>query len=117
MVGQRIGDINVFGAGLVFYSGGVRVGRPRGQRRHLLHRSYGRVANAQQSPLLSIGRSGIPVREKFCASRQYHFDIKPNPNGGTGFSERIRTRDLPQQSAHDGDAGGQFDGRILPPHS
>ena len=29
MVGQRIGDINVFGAGLVSYSGGVRVGRPR----------------------------------------------------------------------------------------
>jgi hypothetical protein len=48
LVGLRIGGINVFGGGLVLYQGGVRVGG-LAQRRHVMYRSHGRLANAECS--------------------------------------------------------------------
>ena len=85
MVGQRIGGINVFGGGLALYVGGVRVGGlgVSGDMSCTDHM----VAWRTRNNLHLDGFSGVGgVSGDAAHPDNIIFDIKPNPNGGTGIS-------------------------------
>jgi hypothetical protein len=90
LVGQRVGGINVFGGGLVLYQGGVRVGglgvsgdtsctdhMVAWRTRHAL--TLDQFGGVGSTAALTV--TGDPNH-----SDNIIFDIKPNPNGGTGIS-------------------------------
>ncbi len=87
MVGQRIGGVNVFGGGLALYGpGGVRVGGvgTSGDTSCADHMVVWRLRHALNLDYLAgvvPGVSGDPQRPDNIV-----YDIKPNPNGGTGIS-------------------------------
>jgi hypothetical protein len=89
LVGQRVGGINVFGGGFALYNGGVRVGGlgVSGDTSCTDHMIGWRTRNN----LHLDGFSGIQGPASLFAGDSAHpdniiFDIKPNPNGGTGIS-------------------------------
>jgi hypothetical protein len=80
LVGQRVGGINVFGGGLVLYQGGVRVGG--------LGVSGDTSCNALGLDHFGAvgGSAALTVTGDLNHPDNIIFDIKPNPNGGTGIS-------------------------------
>jgi hypothetical protein len=92
MVGQRIGGVNVFGGGLGLYRGGVRVGGlgVSGDTSCTDHMVAWRTRNALNLDQFG-GPSGVNGPARIFAGDTTHpdniiYDIKPNPNGGTGIS-------------------------------
>jgi hypothetical protein len=90
LVGQRVGGINVFGGGLVLYQGGVRVGGlgVSGDTSCTDHMVAWRTRNALKLDRFGgVGSSaGLTVTGDPNHPDNIIFDIKPNPNGGTGIS-------------------------------
>lgn len=85
MVGLRIGGVNVFGGGLGLYQGGVKVGGVgvSGDTSCTDHMVAWRVRHLLNldglGPVQGVsGETGLPDN--------IIFDIKPNPDGGTGIS-------------------------------
>ena len=88
LVGQRVGGINVFGGGLVLYRGGVTVGGlgVSGDTSCTDHMVAWRTRNALKLDHFgAVGSSGS-VTGDLNHPDNIIFDIKPNPNGGTGIS-------------------------------
>jgi hypothetical protein len=85
MVGLRIGGVNVFGGGLALYSGGVKVGAVgvSGDTSCTDHMVAWRVRNALGLDQFQ-GVGGVPGDAAH--PDNIIFDIKPNPDGGTGVS-------------------------------
>ena len=86
MVGDRIGGVNVFGGGLALYaSGGVKVGGVgvSGDTSCTDHMVAWRVRHTLNLDHLGTvgGVSGDATHPD-----DIIFDIKPNPDGGTGIS-------------------------------
>ena len=86
MVGNRVGGVNVFGGGLALYaSGGVKLGGVgvSGDTSCTDHMIAWRVRHTLTLDHLGTvgGVSGDPARPD-----NIIFDIKPNPDGGTGIS-------------------------------
>jgi Haem-degrading len=88
MVGSRIGGVNVFGGGLALYKGGEKVGGlgVSGDTSCTDHNVAWRVRNA-----LGLDKFGKVGADGGVAGDVDHpdniiFDIKPNPDGGTGIS-------------------------------
>jgi len=85
LVGGRVGGINVFGGGLALYRGGVRVGGlgVSGDMSCTDHMVAWRTRNTLRLDGFAAvgGVSGDPSHPD-----NIIFDIKPNPNGGTGIS-------------------------------
>jgi hypothetical protein len=90
LVGQRVGGINVFGGGLVLYQGGVRVGGlgVSGDTSCTDHMVAWRTRNALGLDHFGVvGSTAIhTVTGDLNHPDNIIFDIKPNPNGGTGTS-------------------------------
>jgi hypothetical protein len=90
LVGQRVGGINVFGGGLVLYQGGVRVGGlgVSGDTSCTDHMVAWRTRHALT--LDQFGAVGstdaLTVTGDLKHPDNIIFDIKANPNGGTGIS-------------------------------
>jgi hypothetical protein len=90
LVGQRVGGINVFGGGLVLYQGGLRVGGlgVSGDTSCTDHMVAWRTRNALGLDHFGgVGSSAaLTVTGDLNHPDNIIFDIKPNPNGGTGIS-------------------------------
>ena len=90
LVGQRVGGINVFGGGLVLYQGGVRVGGlgVSGDTSCTDHMVAWRTRNALGLDHFGAvgGSAALTVTADLNHPDNIIFDIKPNPNGGTGIS-------------------------------
>jgi hypothetical protein len=90
LVGQRVGGINVFGGGLVLYQGGVRVGGlgVSGDTSCTDHMVAWRTRHALQFD--QFGAVGSTALTTVTGDPDHPdniiFDIKANPNGGTGIS-------------------------------
>jgi hypothetical protein len=90
LVGERVGGINVFGGGLVLYQGGVRVGGlgVSGDTSCTDHMVAWRTRHALGFDQFgAVGSSaGLAVTGDPSHPDNIIFDIKPNPDGGTGIS-------------------------------
>jgi hypothetical protein len=90
LVGQRVGGINVFGGGLVLYQGGVRVGGlgVSGDTSCTDHMVAWRTRNALGLDHFGVvgSSAALTVTGDLTHPDNIIFDIKPNPNGGTGIS-------------------------------
>jgi hypothetical protein len=90
LVGQRVGGINVFGGGLVLYQGGVKVGGlgVSGDTSCTDHMVAWRTRNALGLDHFGVvgSTAALTVTGDLNHPDNIIFDIKPNPNGGTGIS-------------------------------
>jgi hypothetical protein len=90
LVGQRVGGINVFGGGLVLYQRGVRVGGlgVSGDTSCTDHMVAWRTRNALGLDHFGVvgSTAALTVTGDPNHPDNIIFDIKPNPNGGTGIS-------------------------------
>jgi len=90
LVGQRVGGINVFGGGLVLYQRGVRVGGlgVSGDTSCTDHMVAWRTRNTLGLDHFGVvgSSAALTVTGDLNHPDNIIFDIKPNPNGGTGTS-------------------------------
>jgi Haem-degrading len=90
LVGQRVGGINVLGGGLVLYQGGVRVGGlgVSGDTSCTDHMVAWRTRNALGLDHFGVvgSNAALTVTGDLTHPDNIIFDVKPNPNGGTGIS-------------------------------
>jgi hypothetical protein len=89
LVGQRVGGVNVFGGGFGAYKGGVRVGGvgvsgDTSCTDHMVGWRLRHLLGLDQ--LAGVGGSGGGVAGDPAHPDNIIFDIKANPNGGTGIS-------------------------------
>ena len=85
MVGRGVGGVNVFGGGLGAYQGGVKIGGI-GVSGDTSCTDHNVAWNLRHLPNLDGLNSVQGVSDDATRPNNIVFDIKPNPNGGTGIS-------------------------------